>query len=112
MSETMQRRTFLKVAVLGAVAVPAAAVLQKAQADAPLPTLDPNDPTAKALGFVIDATKVDAKANPTYKAGQKCANCLQFQGKATDKMAACNLFPGKQVSSAGWCKVWAQKPGA
>jgi len=54
---------------------------------------------------------VDAKANPLHKVTQKCANCLQFQGKATDKQAVCNLFPGKDVLGAGWCKVWVQKPG-
>jgi hypothetical protein len=33
--------------------------------------LDPSDPTAKGLGFVTDASKVDAKANSTFKAGEQ-----------------------------------------
>jgi hypothetical protein len=76
---------------------------------APLPALDPADPTAKALGFVPDASKVDAAANPTYKPTQKCGTCAQFQGKTTDTSAACNIFAGKSVPSGGWCKVWVQK---
>jgi hypothetical protein len=72
--------------------------------------LDPNDPTAKALAFVNDATKVDASANPTFKAGQKCSTCAQYQGKASDPTAACNIFAGHSVPAGGWCKVWAAKP--
>jgi hypothetical protein len=74
--------------------------------------LDVGDPTAKALGFLTDATKVDAASNPTFKAGQKCATCAQYQGKASDATAGCNIFAGHSVPAAGWCKVWAQKPGA
>lgn len=89
----------------GAAAAPAAAA-------GALPMLSPTDPAAKALGYIEDATKVDAKANPTFKAGQDCANCLQWTDKnrkaATSK---CNLFPGKMVKSAGWCKVWVKAPG-
>jgi hypothetical protein len=69
------------------------------------------DPSAKALGYVEDSTKVDAKANPTHKPEQICATCVQFQGSSSDARAACNIYPGKSVSSRGWCKVWAQKPG-
>jgi hypothetical protein len=112
MSDTMQRRSFLKAAVLGAVSVQAITLATRSDAAAPLPALDPNDATAKALGYVPDATKVDAKARPNYKPGQKCGNCVQFQGKATDAEGACNLFVGKGVKGAGWCSVWAQKPGA
>ena len=43
--------------------------------------LSPTEPAAKALGYIEDATKVDAKANPTFKAGQNCANCLQWADK-------------------------------
>jgi len=112
MSDTMQRRSFLKAAVLGAVSVQAITLAARSEAAAPLPALDPNDATAKALGYVPDATKVDAKARPNYKPGQKCGNCVQFQGKATDAEGGCNLFAGKAVKGAGWCSVWAQKPGA
>jgi hypothetical protein len=75
-------------------------------------SLDPNDPTAKALGFVADAKTVDAAANPTFKPTQKCATCAQYLGKATEAVAPCNIFAGKVVPAAGWCKVWVQKPGS
>ena len=111
MSQKIQRRSFLKAAVIGAVAAPV--VTQVAQAgQAALPLVDPNDAGAKALGYIHDAAKVDAKANPTFKPNQKCANCIQYTGKVSDAQAGCNLFPGKGVKGAGWCKVWVQKPCA
>ncbi len=72
--------------------------------------LDPNDPQAKALGYVSDASKVSASAEPTFKPSQKCGTCAQFQGKASDATGGCNIFVGHTVPSGGWCKVWAQKP--
>ena len=77
---------------------------------ATLAPLDPGDPTAKALGFVVDSTKVNASANPTYKPMQKCGSCAQFQGKAGEATGGCNIFAGHSVPQGGWCKVWAQKP--
>ena len=59
-----------------------------------------------------DAKKVDPKANPNYKPGQHCANCMQYTGKAGAAAGPCNIFPGKDVAAAGWCKVWVLKPGA
>jgi hypothetical protein len=111
MSKPLHRRTVLKAALMGSAALPLMARLTDAEAAAQ-PLVDVNDAVAKSLGYAVDSSKVDAKANPTHKATQKCANCIQFQGKPADKQAACNLFPGKDVMGAGWCKVWAQKPGA
>lgn len=104
----LSRRTLVQVALLGA-ALPVGFITQADAATALVP-LDPADPAAKALGYTADASKVDPKANATYKPGQHCASCIQFQGKPTDARAACNIFPGKTVSSNAWCKVWAQKP--
>ena len=107
MSDTKYpRRTVLKGALLGVVAIPAAALVGRAEAA----NVDPSEPQAKSLGYVEDATKVDAKANPNYKAGQLCANCLQSQGKAGDAYIPCNIFPGKLVNANGWCKVWVKRP--
>jgi hypothetical protein len=77
-----------------------------------LTPLDPADPLAKSLNFVNDSTKVDAAANPTYKPTQKCGNCAQYQGKPGEARAGCAIFAGHSVPETGWCKVWAQKPGA
>lgn len=109
MSQSLDRRTVLKAALFGAASVPL--MLRAPAARAAQPLVDGNDPVAKSLGYVADTTKVDAAANPSHKAQQKCDNCVQFQGKPTDKQGGCNLFPGKDVAGAGWCKVWAQKPG-
>jgi hypothetical protein len=110
MSKSLPRRTVLKAALMGSAALPLMARLTEAQAAAQ-PLVDVNDAVAKSLGYTTDSAKVDAKANPTHKATQKCANCIQFQGKPADKQGACSLFPGKDVMGGGWCKVWAQKPG-
>jgi hypothetical protein len=66
-----------------------------------LPHLDPSDPTAKALGYSDDATKVDKTKFPAYKAGAKCSTCNFFQG--TTGYGPCQIFPGKAVNSNGWC---------
>jgi hypothetical protein len=110
MSEkTIARRTILKGALLGAAAVPVSALLGRAEA-APA-KLDPNDPTAKGLGYVEDAAKVDAKANPQYKAGMTCANCLQAPtAKPGDAQVACNIFQGRLVAAKGWCKAYVKRP--
>lgn len=109
--QQISRRSLLKGALLGLAAAPAASLLAgDAYANAGL--VDPASPQAKALGYIHDATKVDAKANPVYKPGQDCANCIQYTGKAGAAEGPCNLFPGKTVKAAGWCKVWVLKPGA
>ena len=78
-------------------------------AAAALPPLDPNDPTAKALGFVNDATKVDSKTHPTFKPGQNAALARNIRARPGDATAACTIFAGKSVPQGGWCQVWAQK---
>jgi len=109
--DRISRRSLLKGALLTLAAAPAAGMLAR-EAAAANPLVDPNDGQAKALSYTADATKVDAKANPNYKPGQHCANCIQYTGKAGDAEGGCNLFPGKAVKSTGWCKVWVLKPGA
>jgi hypothetical protein len=112
MQDFISRRTLFKQALgTSAFAVVVGAGLPLAAASAATP-LDAADPQAKALGFVTDAGTVAVAANPTFKPGQKCSTCAQYQGKPGDGSAACNIFPGHTVPAGGWCKVWAQKPGA
>jgi High potential iron-sulfur protein len=108
----ISRRAIIKGGLIASALVPAYGLIANTACAAGLPALDPTDPTAKALGFVTDATKVDAAANPTYKPTQRCGTCAQFLGKPSDAMAGCNIFAGHSVPAGGWCKVWAQKPGA
>jgi hypothetical protein len=107
--EKLSRRQLLQGAIAGIAAVPAATLLARS-ANAEL--LSESDATAKSLGYVADAKKVSAEANPNYKPGQVCANCMQFTGKAGSAEGPCNIFPGKDVKAQGWCKVWVLKPGA
>lgn len=110
MQSKMTRRSIVKGGLIAGALVPVFGLIGATAGAAALPPLDPNDPTAKALGFVPDASKVNAAANPTYKSTQKCATCAQFQGKAGDASGGCNIFAGHSVPSGGWCKVYAPKP--
>jgi hypothetical protein len=112
MQNKYSRRSIVKGGLVAGALVPAFGLFASSAGAAGLPPLDASDPTAKALGFVTDSTKVDAAANPTHKPTQKCGTCAQYQGKASDATAGCNIFAGHSVPAGGWCKVWAQKPGA
>jgi hypothetical protein len=109
MQHKISRRNLVKSGLIAGAFIPAMSLLGESAGAAGLPPLDPKDPTAQALGFVTDAKKVDASANPTYKPNQKCGTCAQWQGKAGDSSGGCNIFAGKSVPVGGWCKVWAQK---
>ena len=104
------RRTLLKGALLGVAAVPVTVLLSRA-ASAATGKVDPNEPQAKSLGYVEDASKVDPKANPNYKPGQLCSNCLQApNAKAGAAEVPCNIFAGRNVAANGWCKVYVKRP--
>jgi len=109
MHPKISRRSMVKSGLIAGALLPAIGLVSRTACAAPLPPLDPSDPTAKALGFIADGSKVDAKKYPTYKPTQKCGTCAQFQGKATDATAACTIFAGKSVPQGGWCQVWAQR---
>ena len=101
MNLPLPRRVFLMT-----LAASGAALATQAQAQA---LVDEKDAQAAALGYVADATRVDVKKYPKFVAGQNCASCALYQGKAADKAAGCPLFAGKQVAGAGWCSAWAKK---
>jgi hypothetical protein len=107
--EKISRRQLLQTALVGLAAVPAATLIARdAGADE---LLSESDPQAKNFGYVVDATKVLAASNPTYKPGQHCANCFQFKpAKAGAAVGGCAIFPGKLVKANGWCKVWIAAP--
>jgi|SRR5579862_4763074 len=104
---TIVRRDFLKSVFAATLAIPA---LRGADARAAgLTPLDPADPTAQSLGFAPNASKVTANVSPTFKSGQHCGVCLQYQGKSSDTTAGCSIFPGHSVPSAGWCSAFVQR---
>jgi hypothetical protein len=99
------RRSFIQIIPLaGALALCANAAIA-----ADLPKVDPKDPQAAALGYVVDATKADKAKFAKYAAGQACGGCQLYQGKATDAGGPCAIFAGKQVSSKGWCSAYVKK---
>jgi len=116
--EVSRRRFLAQVAM----AVPAGAVLldvvvnqASAQAAAPtapakLPRLEESDPSAKALGYVDDISRVDRKSPlaARFAPGQECDKCSLMQGKVGDAYRPCAIFPGKLVAAKGWCSVWAK----
>lgn len=105
------RRRFIALAgVTGAAAlVGIRPALTFAQGGGALPHVAESDPTAKALGYVEDASKVDKTKFPAYKPGSRCSTCNFFQGKASDDYGPCQIFPGKAVSAKGWCASYSAK---
>ena len=102
----LTRRAFVSGAASSVVGLSVAATASRAQ---DLPLLDEADPTAVALKYVADATKAD----PALRPGERfCNNCALYAGDADSAAAPCSIFPGKQVAAAGWCSVWAPKPGS
>ncbi|GAB7534238.1 high-potential iron-sulfur protein [Burkholderia sp. 3C] len=70
------------------------------------PMLSETDPTAVALGYKADASKVDKAKFPKFAAGQDCAACSMYQGKKGSTSAGCIAFPGKDVAAKGWCSAF------
>lgn len=98
---TTTRRRFILATAASGTAVATAA---RAQA-----RLDEKDPQAVALGYVADASRADATKHAKYAAGQNCAGCALYQGKAGDGAGNCPLYAGRQVSAKGWCSAWVKK---
>ncbi len=103
------RRRFLRGVIATAAAAVLPAGLPARAADAA--RLAEDDPTAKALGYVASAGKLDAAKEAAFKKGSTCANCLLYQAaQEKDGFAPCAAFPGKTVARAGWCRAWAARP--
>ncbi|MDE0852848.1 MAG: high-potential iron-sulfur protein [Nevskia sp.] len=107
-SFNLSRRQLLTYLAIGGVAAPLCSIGPALAAD--LPHVAADDPTAKALGYVEDATKINAKTEALYKAASHCANCQLFQAaQAKGGYAPCAVFPGKVVNQNGWCRSWTAK---
>lgn len=102
----LSRRRFLSLAAAVA-AVPVALHGRRAEA-ADLPMVSADDPTAKGVGYVADASTVKS---PVFKAGSNCSNCVLYSGAAGAASGPCGIFPGKAVAAKGWCTAYAKKPG-
>ncbi|MGF6370744.1 hypothetical protein OKW40_003494 [Paraburkholderia sp. RAU6.4a] len=98
------RRTFL----IASIGVASTLALSR-QAFADAPKVSETDPTAQALGYKADASKVDKAKFAKYTPGEQCSNCSFFQGKAGDAYGLCPMFAGKQVAATGWCSAYNKK---
>ena len=101
------RRRFLSRIALGAAALPFINLAPAQAAD--LPHLSPDDPTAKALGYTNDASKLDPKTETAFKPGSACAKCALYTAPASGDWGACGAFAGKAVNKGGWCRAFAAK---
>lgn len=117
------RRKFLKSAACAVVTLPVLAELTKGRAGAQdLQPVSENDPTAKALGYHADGSKVDPQKFPrkAVPGGEKqsCANCMLMVQTGVKVPGAegtygkCSVIQSGLVSEKGWCNSWVQKPGA
>jgi hypothetical protein len=106
MSETSidrQKRRLLKLSVLGVAAVPLGALVVQGRARAgEEQRLSEDDPTAKALSYVHDASNAPAGKR---KEGTLCKNCNLIQTQEGE-WRPCSIFPGKMVNENGWCAAW------
>lgn len=98
------RRTFL----ITSIGLASSAALSR-QAFAAPATVTESDPTAVALGYKSDATKVDKAKYAKYAAGEDCGDCQFFQGKPGDASGPCPMFGGKLVNAKGWCSAYVKK---
>jgi hypothetical protein len=99
------RRTFL----ISSIGVASTLALSRTAFAADAPKVEESDPTAQALGYKLDASKVDKAKYTKFAAGQDCGNCSFYQGKPTDAFAPCPMFANKQVASKGWCSAYNKK---
>jgi hypothetical protein len=102
------RRHFLLGFAAGA---PALLAIRASAAEEPV-KLTEDDPTAKALGYKEDTTKVDQTKYPMHKPEQRCDGCALYTGKAGEDSGPCSAVGNKIVTAGGWCMVFAPKPAA
>ena len=93
----LSRRHFLGIGLICAGALPLAAPA-RAAGD---PLLKPDEPEAKKVKYIEDASSV--KEVPP---GNNCANCALYEGSYGSASGPCQLFPGRQVQAKGWCSSW------
>lgn len=101
-------------AVLLAITVPVFGQKAKESASRPdLKLVPDSDPTAKALGYVPEASQGKREKKGAVEGkDQHCGNCQMYvkQGDVSGKeVGKCLMIMGGAVYSAGWCKSWVKK---
>jgi hypothetical protein len=105
---TCSRRRFLELAAGSAVVASGPLPVLGRAAD--LPHLNESDPTAQALGYREDTTKVSATRYPNHRPAQNCGRCNFYKGTGAAQWGPCLIFPGKAVHVRGWCSAYAPRP--
>lgn len=106
------RRQALKALVAAAIAIPLSGLTRHVRAQGSeaqsTPKLSPDDPAAKALNYVHDASKVNRSPKASTPGEQQfCHNC-QFLQAGQGEWRPCSIFGGKLVNANGWCSAWAK----
>lgn len=107
---SLGRRRALQSVLAGAVAIPALLLAPRTRADDEFPLLKEEDTSAKSIGYVADAAKVDPRQYPAFRQGQDCSNCKLYLGDQGDPKGPCELVLGQLVLAKAWCKAWEPKP--
>jgi High potential iron-sulfur protein len=95
----LSRRAILHRVAAGLSVMSLSALKSRAQAANTL--LSEQDPDAKKVQYVEDASRV----KEAQSGGQNCANCSVYTAEGATQ-GTCGLFKGKLVKAAGWCNAW------
>ena len=100
----LRRRTLLKAAALGSVALPLPGLITSTAAQEDLPHLSEDSDAAQALSYTHSADSSDVRENSSAY----CRNCRFFAGDDSTEWAGCTIFPGEAVNRDGWCETWVE----
>src|ERR1700728_2883787 len=98
------RRELLRRAALGLSLAPlalAAAPAALAAAAGSLPLISEQDPAAKAVHYVEDASRAEAAAS-----GAHSSTCPIYSAPAGATQGPCTLSRGRLAKAAAWCTSW------
>ena len=109
-SHSQSRRQAIKLSLTGLAALPLGVLLHPESVCAESPKLEDDEPMARQLGYVHDATKTDTTKFPK-RAGadgdsQFCRSCQFFTGEGDAEWGECTIFSGRLVNANGWCNSW------
>ncbi len=65
--------------------------------------IDPTDPYARSMGFVLNTKEVDQTRYPRHTPDQSCSGCKLWNG-GDQEFGNCSFFDGAISPKTGWCK--------
>ena len=119
----ISRREFLKNACIATAVLPVIQACTPKEEVKTKPSETPavvmvseDAPGAKALKYVADAARGDAKLKVlkqnTEAQNQFCNNCLFYKSVKENEYGSCQVVQPGMVASNGWCISWALKVSA